>query len=160
MGHKGDCFLPFFRSMLNPSLDSNAKTSWFIGSVFLRDYLIVYDNQSYDDGQKFIQIGIGMSDSLKITAPLTSLYLEGNPVNKLDTSHKIGYDPHSVPVGPVIPPHIVPVGPEKKNGTTPSNSTTGGNSTKPADTNNTKPVTPVIPVVVPTTNKTTNGTEH
>ena len=40
------CYLPIFRSTLT---DSSLKNTWFLGSLFMMEYVVVYDNSPFHE---------------------------------------------------------------------------------------------------------------
>ena len=114
-GAPGYCYIPLFMHGL-----SNKENDWYVGSIFMGRYVVLYDNTPYQRNQSvsYAQIGFGLVSQKKIDNGIRKQYDISasfyHPYPNEDSSHPIGaYDPK--PPKPV-PPAPTPPGP----GPTPS----------------------------------------
>lgn len=111
------CYLPIFRSMLTDAALSN---TWFLGSLFMMEYVVVYDNTPFHEhGETYCQVGFGTADPYNVEKNLEAIY-GGAPISPLDTSHKLGaWDPKPKPPDPGPPGPTPPAPPGPTPGPTP-----------------------------------------
>ena len=109
------CYLPIFRHELP---DETAVNSYYLGSLFMMEYVVVYDNTPFDEnGLNYCQIGFGTADPLRTERNLETLYDGAAPILANDMSHKIGaWDPlppapKPTPPAPKPTPPPAPPGP-------------------------------------------------
>ena len=64
------CYIPVFRSFQDQQQDT-----WFVGSLFLSDYIFVFDNTHYDEHKyNFTTIAIGKKSNQPVEIGLQTQY--------------------------------------------------------------------------------------
>ena len=97
------CYIPVFHSNLA------TKDHWYVGSLFMTQYVVVYDNTPYQKrGESKAQMGFGKMDPTKVRYEIDSQYLNSSShfaptpaFAEKDASHKITHQaPSPDPPGP------------------------------------------------------------
>jgi hypothetical protein len=66
------CYMPIFRSKLG---DPSMSNEWYLGSLFMMEYAVVYDNTPYDEHNlDYCQVGFGIAEPYNVEKNLEALY--------------------------------------------------------------------------------------